>query len=513
VVTVSGPDQRRLKPRQVEQLRDLLLACPAAKEPGSRRQTLLPMLEDELGAPLNLAYDQRGDLEVVNLIRACQQFGLERGLQALASVVEVLDGPIDPVADLRAFVEDVVVPGLLPQGMLEKLRSIAPRGVVSDHSARQLAHQAAPGTLLTLGSQASFAAVVDRLADLNVQQGGLFPYPLVTFVELLTRNVQDKTVIAKLRDWTAEAVRILGMEPSQLNSLRRRIGETQHKLAPYLLVCVTPSGPDKERDLTDQGFWIEGWLVDERGDPHLSFHVHGTGTLRDLEHLEQGWLDRLANLLPRSINELTIEYFLPRRLLCYPVDQWALLLDEDKSDDVRSKVGHEYRVVVRWLDRVTKPHARGHWLAKWELFLARELKPTMATVVWADRLGLEDPKELYPRLISQDGEVCLGLTAGCAESPLMHNLLKYALLAGIPVAVWLRQPVGDPQQFLDKVEARLAEKGYASLLDLVRQQRLDAGWRDDHLGSHVALLWDDPNRLPPLLRPFVEPQPVERVEE
>jgi len=100
--------RRALQPQEVMQLRDLLLACPVVKDPGSRRGNLIPQLEGELGSPLNLAYDQRGDLEVVNLLRACQQFGLERGLQALVSAVRALDGAIESVADLREYVTQLL---------------------------------------------------------------------------------------------------------------------------------------------------------------------------------------------------------------------------------------------------------------------------------------------------------------------------------------------------------------------------------------------------------------------
>jgi hypothetical protein len=343
-VTVPSSDERRLNLRQVIRLRDLLLACPVVKDLGSRRQTLIPQIEGELGESLHFAQDQRSDLEVVNLVRACLQFGIDRGLEALVRTVEAFDGQIDPVVELRTFVQEVVAPGLLPAVMMQKLCSIVPEQLISERFARQLAYQAAGG-FARLGSEASFADIVYCLADLNIQQGGLFPHPLIAFVVLLTDNIQDKTAVKALNRWTAEAVNLFGIEQSQVDTLRANLRKSHQEFAPYLLVTVTPAGPDKELDPAVQEYAIEAWLVDERGGPKLSFHVYDTSTLPDLEQLVQCWLDRLADLLPRSMTRLTIECFLPHGLLGHPVDQLSLLIDE--SIELRSKLGQEYGVVVR----------------------------------------------------------------------------------------------------------------------------------------------------------------------
>jgi hypothetical protein len=96
--------QPSLNPEQVTRMRDLLLACPSVADRDSRHHTLLPLIERRLGGSLGLSSNPRSDLEVVNLIAACQRFGWERGFGALTEAVELLDGDIMPVAALRAFV-------------------------------------------------------------------------------------------------------------------------------------------------------------------------------------------------------------------------------------------------------------------------------------------------------------------------------------------------------------------------------------------------------------------------
>jgi hypothetical protein len=103
-----SPSPGALHPRQVIRLRDLLLACPVVKDLGSRRQTLIPQIEGELGESLHFAQDQRSDLEVVNLVRACLQFGIDRGLEALVRTVEAFDGQIKPVLMLREYVDQLL---------------------------------------------------------------------------------------------------------------------------------------------------------------------------------------------------------------------------------------------------------------------------------------------------------------------------------------------------------------------------------------------------------------------
>jgi hypothetical protein len=129
--------QPSLNPEQVARMRDLLLACPSVADRDSRHHTLLPLIERQLGGSLGLSSDPRSDLEVVNLIAACQRFGWERGVGALTEAVELLDGDIMPVTELRAFVDQLRAPDSLPQERKGQPRSVpaSTRSLADDRSA------------------------------------------------------------------------------------------------------------------------------------------------------------------------------------------------------------------------------------------------------------------------------------------------------------------------------------------------------------------------------------------
>jgi hypothetical protein len=77
--------------------------------------------------------------------------------------------------------------------------------------------------------------------------------------------------------------------------------------------------------------------------------------------------------------------------------------------------------------------------------------------------------------------------------------IEIAIRCGLPVVIWSRQEPS-PGAFADAIRA-FVESGVAELPDRARRLRLEAlllrpDERERHLGRHLALLWDDPERQP-----------------
>jgi hypothetical protein len=76
--------------------------------------------------------------------------------------------------------------------------------------------------------------------------------------------------------------------------------------------------------------------------------------------------------------------------------------------------------------------------------------------------------------------------------------LELALRAGVPVVLWDRRaPLTSETRTLIE---ELFRGDPGELPERVRRLRVEAvisasGDRSEHLGRHLALLWDDPNRL------------------
>lgn len=114
-------------------------------------------------------------------------------------------------------------------------------------------------------------------------------------------------------------------------------------------------------------------------------------------------------------------------------------------------------------------------------------------------------RELYARLTDKNKENILGCqittVPNLSEQPNMFNAI---LQSAVPVAVWLRQNLEiDCQNALNQViNCQIAE-----LPDAVQNCRTEAFKcnGEAHIGAHLALLWEDPYRLPPDITPLLMP--------
>lgn len=206
--------------------------------------------------------------------------------------------------------------------------------------------------------------------------------------------------------------------------------------------------------------------------------------------------------------ELTIEMFLPWEYLCRDVDAWKMTVDLGFEEEI-FPLGTRYHVLVRSQERLSPKYLRNkrnQWLANWERVESR-LSPSsmlkdddfehlnqMQTCDWAD---------LQSRL-----ELKLGLkvTCGLVEAS-KKELFKRIILAASPIAVWPRVDFCEedtPEAQEREINQLLTSRPLRSLMNRIRQKRKDAycaSCSDSHIGSHLAILWEDPNRLTPDVQP------------
>lgn len=190
---------------------------------------------------------------------------------------------------------------------------------------------------------------------------------------------------------------------------------------------------------------------------------------------------------------MMVEFFLPRQLLSCDVDQWI------KHNDLGIKWGEDHPVVVRSLDRAKEPREQGHWRKKWHKFKELARVTNHQRMLHICHRKKYAPKELYRDLMMSDEKVCLTLTFTPTNEPDDGRLLYEILFAGIPIALWPRS-VEDAPENSDKIrteiERIILNKNLLELPKIIQEQRLQAIGNDVHLGNHLTLLWDDPNRLP-----------------
>ena len=196
-------------------------------------------------------------------------------------------------------------------------------------------------------------------------------------------------------------------------------------------------------------------------------------------------------------SELTIEFFLPHNLFNHQVDQWLI------EESLFLPIGVEYKVVIRSEERLSLPYLRKRkeWEKKW--LQLKEQSSSSCTNLFVS--GDCHWRELYTRLTDKNQENILG----CQITTIPHlpdqtNIFNAILQSAVPVAVWLRQNLDiNCQNALTQVlNCQIVE-----LPDVVQNCRTEAFKYngEPHIGAHLALLWEDPHRLPPDITPLLMP--------
>ncbi|HEY0700565.1 MAG TPA: hypothetical protein VGD43_22510, partial [Micromonospora sp.] len=151
---------------------------------------------------------------------------------------------------------------------------------------------------------------------------------------------------------------------------------------------------------------------------------------------------------------------------------------------------------------------RGRWQRKWRWLTANGRHPLAEAVHWVREPGRVRPEALISDLLldEQDTPVCLVVAAAPRGGTGQIPEIDAALHAGIPVIVWCLE-----DRPIDHVEAdvtHLLRHGVLGLPGTVLRLRRDAvrlGEPAGHLGLHLALLWDDPDRVPEPYQPLRAP--------
>jgi hypothetical protein len=259
----------------------------------------------------------------------------------------------------------------------------------------------------------------------------------------------------------------------------------------YLLIQLRPEGTKELLvkawfipDDTIQDPWerFKPLTVDEQ-QPEIPFVPEKLPLL--LSHLLQQCFEEY---LQGQSTELTIEIFLPRDRLWDEVEKWSY----QDSEGFDITIGAEHRVVVRSYDRLKKLRTQqgSYWRKNWEnVQLIWKDIPCIKQVTTVSQAYF-DPNNLRKMLVEK---IVLKVCCNLSDSD-RNGLVSAIHSAGTPIVIWSRCEV---QSLSNATEFdSLLEKPLHELSARVREQRLAAD-SDKHLGHHLVLLWDDPNRIPP----------------
>ncbi|GMU05430.1 effector-associated domain EAD1-containing protein [Corallococcus caeni] len=321
-------------------------------------------------------------------------------------------------------------------------------------------------------------------------------HPLLDFVARLGCRPDAAAIRSQFQDWLQKAGQWARLPNAQVESLWKRAEEEVPGKPLYLLVKIDLQEPDE--------YLVKAWLSDEQGEDCLVV-FGGDGRRHPLIGLDaqvQNILSEVRTfhskrLLVEAKNELTVEFFLPRTLLCRRLESIPI----DAGSLERIPLGIKYGVVVRSAERIDAgPDSQAWypWCARWKSF-----RDNPVGRHWILIHTEEDSKRrTLIAQMSTEKDFLLALLLAPQADPRSQkeDLLNTLIIqTGMPIALWLRE--GAPLEAEVRAEFESLLEKIPELPKQIRAKRLEGFAQDErHLGNRLTLLWDDPERLPLELR-------------
>jgi hypothetical protein len=278
------------------------------------------------------------------------------------------------------------------------------------------------------------------------------------------------------------------------------ISNKEGQLQSYLIATL-------DRCDNNEDFLLNAWLIIDDSLP--GNNLSKFTPLLNQDEQQQGKLCKFNDIstqLNKFITEslkhlrgkqyqLIIEVFLPSDLINTEVDRWKIY------DPIVKEVtlGTKYPIRLRSLERLDIKYL-DHYLSDWHKYWHK-----VNTVLHDEQI-----KELFVHLQEMENfnwqllktslkdKNKIGLKVTCAPpKDKTKDLFNAILTATTPIAIWTRYdiPNFDHVSAIDKI---LTFNPLCHLCESVRQTREQADAQTgEHLGFHLAILWEDPYRLTP----------------
>lgn len=348
------------------------------------------------------------------------------------------------------------------------------------------------------------ARMLRALFPMTRQVDGTFPWltfvwHLVTVASAPGTPPEVNRLTEPLSDHFDTVTSSLGFAPDMVDAWKRRVEDDRERIERIDLHVIIVAHKRLERStylvrafraLVPRG--AETWTDHDI----VPLEVPGGD---DREVRDAGELAALARELFSTLDadfgraeDSTVELFVPLRLLGCDVDQW--LVDDGFGE---TRIGHQHKVVARSWER-TYGGRQGSGMQKWRSHWARLFQSAPGSIWYC---GPEDAQGMRLK-IPQDHPACVVMRMPPSVDPTdgTSRALAELIRGGSVVAVWPRKTVQSAAELESFVSSQLPGSSIDRWRDEVRAFRKRAMSCDDpseHPGSHLTLLWDDPNKLPP----------------
>ena len=445
----------------------------------SERQLFANLVSDRLGK-VDIPEAPSPRIHVVRIVQTCLRQA--DGLRVLLDILNFLAPRENATIEVQNLVSSAVVLDVLPAESCEAVRRLLGRGHSVEVDVAALlyaaAGDAAPASRTPVRT---LVEAFDYLATMNAREDGL--PPALALVEHAAARLPNEVAV-DLRRWNDVQARRLGIL-AQLLGVRDRIAvDPLPQPAPRCLVIqIEPKRMDFGRYVLSH--WLQhrpGTWQPERGEDEETDAAGLTDAVKRLvDRAESAWSDRPG--------DVELEFVLPMGMLNEAVDWWP----RDPGGLQTVPLCVDYPVVLRSLDRMLAVTWHRHWRNRWEV-----LRTSPTRTHWAPAGEDSDLERWNADLRTDRTLTSVALAAPPTGSRLAAEPLEMALRAGIPIALWDRRP-SLPEDFsktvrhvLHGLPTELPERVRAVRGEAVKADRNAA---ETHAGRHLAVLWDDPNRL------------------
>jgi hypothetical protein len=493
VVTVASAEGEVR--RQIEDdFVNTLERCPRMTEESSR-DLLVANIGRRLGAGLSLRKQATTRTYVIELVQVCA--GQPRGLELLAKELEFIDPLAREVPELLCLSDEWQAAAIYANDMWPELRAalssirLTPAGDDRGELGvlRRLVVTATESRIEELPHHCSTLwHVFVYLAGANALPGKL--PPCMVLLECVAQEIADPALARKLRKWNrtrAEYWHFAELLDSAWWRVTEPLKEPQDV---HLVIRIEPDPAGSDRLL------ISHW---RQWDPDVRRLQHGANMMVSASSLEAS-IDRIVIEMEAMLGaradvartgEFWLEFVLPADMLNLPVQLWpkTALLGEVVP------LALDHPVVVRSLERIDTPHLRRAWKQRWKNLSTAQVKSYWSRPNGVDYFTRLDAELSYDKSIMS---VVLSQPPTHGNDTALRELIA-ALRVGVPAIIW-HQVDCSSIEFREVVTTMMAAGDLTELPQRLARLRQEAlrlpAEPQGHPCRQVALLWDDPGRLP-----------------
>jgi hypothetical protein len=199
-----------------------------------------------------------------------------------------------------------------------------------------------------------------------------------------------------------------------------------------------------------------------------------------------------GNVVDELPQDSEVHIFLPQQLLNCDADCWKLI----KRIGRELPIGHDYKVLVRLYERLSRSYNPQRWKRKWQQKKSLLQEKASTGFKGCKDCDLED---LYYDLTEEENESVVGLKLiDAPKQDSSTSIFNLIFEMGFPLALWGRSnlSVSTNEAELNSVlDACILERLPQTVKDKRRESRRQP--QNCHIGHHLSLLWDDPDLVPP----------------